>query len=216
YNGLPSTWNNDETVQALVRAGDEAVEPLLRLLGTDEIILTRAFYFVTERWGSHTRNRSPRHVREVAATALDAILQTSFVGSWATPNELAGAGGKPNKIRAAQIRAYWRKFRGVPLEDRWYLTLLDEGGSDAWGDALANIVAPATSQSTPAGEPSPLRGARLRAKTGPSVTELLLKRASTLDLFPFAKWDPEAALRLLRTDMHKHLALWAKAGRWGP
>ncbi len=221
-------WYGDKTVDAIVSEGDDAVEPLLKCLERDEKKLTRSITVSTSRHTGVTRERQLRYVEEPITEILLGIMQTTCVGSWATTNELAEAGTNKNRIKAAQMRAYWRKFKDVPLAERWYLTLLDDNASaSSWSDALANIVSPVTSPSPLPNHPRSsskvfpnqaptFRGAPLMSKTNPSVTELLIKRAPSLDVFSIAKWDSQAAIPLMHAEMQKHLALWANAGRFVP
>ena len=42
---------------------------------------------------------------------------------------------------ANQIEAYWRENRLLPVVERWYRTLADDGAGDsAWIEAAANII----------------------------------------------------------------------------
>lgn len=229
YTGSSSTWYGDKTVQALLNEGAEAVEPLLNYLEQDNKSLARAFYFDGDGLrGRLGRGRASRYVQEIAMAILFANFQTTSVDSWATTSEMASAGTNQNRIAAAKMRAYWRTFNDVPLEERWYQALADDNASqDAWRDALANILLPVTSPSPLPNYPRvssalfsnslpPFRGEPLRARTNPTVTELLLKRASALDLLAISKWDPQAALPLLRSEMQRHLTLWANASQFEP
>jgi hypothetical protein len=233
FGGVNCLWYRDKTVLALIAEGDPAVEPLLKVLEKDESILTR-FY--------------QRPVQEPVIAILQGILQTTFVDAWATTNELAAAGTDQNKTAAAKMRAYWRKFKGVPLEERWYQTLADERASkEAWKDAFNNVILPVTSFSclptvgqTPlhvySNSPAPMRGESLRAKTNPSVTQLLIRHAQRqpppqpvgyvsympvgsapyyqvdFEWIDFAqkvgRWDPAAGLQLMRRQMTRLLAGW--------
>jgi hypothetical protein len=218
--GQPGGVNlaDDPIVQALVDIGDDAVEPLLNCLENDNR-LTRSVHFHRD----FSRHRSILGVHEAAYVALANILQTSFFGVAATGDNLTSRGGKGRKQTADNIRAYWQRFKGVPLEERWYRLLADDKApSGHWLQAAASIVQPANAQNvrgsmvfatwieTP-GKPAKLRGEVLRKKTDPSVGELLKKRLRELaarddrsmsDLSELAHnlgaWEGKAALNDLR------------------
>jgi hypothetical protein len=180
-------WSFAEPVASLIKEGGDAVEPLLIRLETDaDASLTRSISFGRD----FHRARHFHPVSEPIIEALHSILQCQDFGVWATSAEMAAAGTNQSRITAARARAYWRKFGVVPLEERWYMTLKDDNaGQDAWTDALSAIVS--SSASTPAlvnwpmsgkadgDTPAPLRGESLRSKSNPTVTELILKRATT-------------------------------------
>jgi hypothetical protein len=96
------------------------------------------------------------------------------------------------KFLAGKIRAYWDRYKSVSLADRWYATLQDDAaGTDAWFLAVNNIVQPTNVSTTPRTmfgggwssggglpqkAPVVLQGESLRAKTNPSVSDLIIKR----------------------------------------
>lgn len=227
-------WSWDTNVSAVINEGYEAIEPLLHALETDaDQRLTRSVSFGRD----FHRGRYLHPASKPITEALHAILHTTSFGAWATPEELAAAGTNQHRIAAANIRAYWKKFGDVPLEERWYRTVLDDkAGEGAWRDAIGNIVSPVTS--TPvhaalptvrhANGPPPRRGEPLRGKTNPSVTELMLKRYAqrqSQDNYPFgaldpinyistiAQWDRPAALPAMRELMAPYLNLWRTTGQ---
>lgn len=154
------------------------------------------------------RGRTVIPVASAARVALQAILYASFGGG------------------ASEMRAYWSKYKGLKLEDRWYATLQDDGaGMGRWVEAAGNIAQP-VNQTTypgtgfseerpvPTNAPVRMRGEPLRSKTNPSVTELLARRATEIpaaslgnyDLsagceigLRLAAWDPAAALAVAKT-----------------
>jgi hypothetical protein len=124
------------------------------------------------------------------------------------------------------MRAYWNKYKGLKLEDRWYAILQDDAaGMGRWVEAAGNITQRenvttypgagfSEERPAPTNAPVRLRGELLRGKTNPTVTELLARRA--LEIPPsnpgaydlsagcelglrLAAWDPPAALPVART-----------------
>jgi hypothetical protein len=191
----------DPIVAALIAEGDPAVEPLLDCLENDKR-LTRSVGFGRD----FLRGRTVLPVSSAANNALLAILQANF-GS------------------AAEMRAYWKKYGSLRLQDRWYEILKDESaGMGRWLEAAALIVQPTNQWSLPrmgystehpvtTNTPVPLRGEVLRGRTRPSVAELFARRA--LEISPtnlaaydlatagkmglrLAAWDTNAALPVLK------------------
>jgi hypothetical protein len=203
-------WVNpaeDPIVQALIKEGDPAVEPLLDCLEKD-MRLTRSVGFGRDFF----RGRTVIPVASAARAALQAILHASF------------GGGAP------EMRAYWMKYKGLKLEDRWYAILKDDSaGVGRWREAAANITQqqnvttyPGTGWSeerrVPTNAPVRMRGEPLRGKSNPSVAELLARRAvevpasnpGAYDLAAgceiglwLAAWDPRAALPVARVLMER-------------
>lgn len=200
----------DPIVQALVKCGDDAVEPLLDCLETDRR-LTRSVRF----WRDFAPSRTIIGVHEAAYVALAGILQTDFFGVGSTGDSLTAHGEEGRKEVAAGIRAYWKRFKGLTLQERWYEVLRDDKAPPGqWLEAADNIVQDSDVDvqrssmfgggwtSLPARTPGqvvPMRGEPLRAKTNPGVSDLLLKRISATAPDPdqtqlglalaLAKWD---------------------------
>lgn len=189
----------DPVVSALIAEGDAAVEPLLDCLEHDQR-LTRSVGFGRD----FHRGRTVIAVSSAADAALKSILQAGFSS-------------------AAEMRAYWNKYKNLKLEDRWYVILNDDSARNRWQEAAANIVQPAnitsvpggfsTERPLPANAPVVLRGECLRAKSHPSVTELLTRHAleaptnnvGAYDLSSccqmaeyLTRWDVKAALPVAR------------------
>jgi hypothetical protein len=174
-------FNQDPVVDALIREGDPAVEPLLDCLETDKR-LTRSVGFSRD----FQRNRSVAPVTSPARTALLAILQANF-------------------NNAAEMRAYWQKYKHLKLEERWYQILKDDSaGMARWLEAASLITQPtnrwrqpgtglSVEWPAPTNAPVALRGAVLRAETNPSVTELLTRRATEIAATNLAAYDLRAA-----------------------
>jgi hypothetical protein len=191
----------DPIVSALIQEGDPAVEPLLNCLENDKR-LTRSVGFGRDFF----RGRTVITVHDAAKVALLSILRAGFNDA------------------APEIRAYWNKYKGLQLEDRWYAILGDDSAAARWGEAAANIVQPENvrrysgglSVSKPAATNAPVRmnGEILRAKANPSVAELMARRAlevptnnvNAYDISAscqmalyLAAWDPAASLPVART-----------------
>ena len=178
----------DEIVQRLIREGEPAVPQLIECLKSDER-LTRAVEF--GRLGP--RCRSVVSVRRAAFVALTGILHESSFGL-----DLSGSDLSEEERRLATtkaVREYWRTYRHLPLEERWFAVLADDNLEPRrWIEAAERIVYPAdVAETTPAadtggggwgplvplrqrGEHPPLRGEVLRKKSHPSVGELMAKR----------------------------------------
>ena len=210
----------DPIVAALVKEGGDAVEPLLTCLESDTR-LTRSVSFGR----SFFPGRDLLPVRQAAYVALAGILQTDeFAPTYRHPET-------PQQT-AAHIRAFWEQNKGRSMAERWYHTLQDDTATpEQWFSAAGKIVQPTnesdvqgsgwgtmtTTTPLPAGQARVMRGESLRAKTNPSVSELLATRIAQLaamrqgnsqDLFhlqkvcnmalQFAQWDLPAALPTLR------------------
>ncbi len=201
--GQPGRVNlpEDPIVSALIQEGDPAVEPLLDCVDNDKR-LTRSVGFGRDFF----RSRTVIPVSDAAMVAVKSILQASFSDG------------------TAEIRAYWNKYQGMKLEDRWYAILNDDSANARWGEAAANIVQPENTQRYPGGfsisKPAPtnapvrMDGEALRTKTNPSVSELMARRAlevpadnpNAYDIsaacqmgLDLVAWDPQAAEPVART-----------------
>ena len=178
----------DPIVQALIKEGNSAVEPLLNCWENDRR-LTCSVGFGRDFF----RDRHVLPVASAAKTAVQEILQTQF----------------QNEVEA---RAFWHQYKGISQEERWYQVLRDDSvaqeqsvqamaaggqphtekmtvfGRGQWMEAARMIVQPNnivgvpasgfySSKIPPSGEDIKLRGESLRSKRDPSVTELLVKNA---------------------------------------
>jgi hypothetical protein len=186
----------DPVVAALVQEGDAAVPALIDCLATDQR-LTRSVSF----WRDFHRGRNLISVSSAARAALRAILQTDLP-------------------TAAAWRAYWERFHGMRIEERWFTILQDDAaGLGQWRQIAQLLTQPDNvftdpgtgfSSTTPVSSNAPpkMRGEWLRTKVHPSVSELLARRA--LEIVPtnvagydltaageiglcLALWDPVAA-----------------------
>jgi hypothetical protein len=187
-------------VAALINEGDAAVEPLLDCLEHDRR-LTRSVAFGRD----FHRGRTVIAVNSAADVALKTILRAGFSS-------------------IAEMRAYWNKYKHLKIEDRWYAILNDDNARSRWQEAAANIVQPvniayfpgsfSTEKPAPTNRPVALWGDCLRAKTNPSVTELLVRHALAVPTNNYgaydlafncqlaeylARWDAQAALPVAQT-----------------
>ncbi len=193
--------NTDGTVEALVREGEAAVEPLLKSLEQDRR-LTRSVRFHRDFF----RDRHVIPVRRAAYAALQGIFKMSSFGA----NDHAAL-DEPDGGRqlAAAIRAHWTRFKGVPLAERWYRTLADDRATPAeWLQAAQNIVRP-SDVPPKIGERRALQGEVLRTKRDPSVTALLIKRID-------GQWQPFAAETAYRKQLTDAIQLGYALSDWDP
>lgn len=177
-------------VKALIAEGDDAVEPLIEALRHDTR-LTRSVHF----WRDFSRSRTILGAHEAAYTAVSGILKTSFFGAASTGDDLSARGAKGREAVAAQVQAYWEKYKAVPLVERWYKILADDrSGPSGWLQAAGNIVQPGnvsvvpgstafvqttTTPLKPGGRPR-LRGESLREGHEPTVATLMARRVDSL------------------------------------
>lgn len=170
-------------VAALAKEGDAAVEPLLAVLESD-VRLTRSVHF----WRDFSRHRSLLGVHEAAYVALSTILDTSAFSATATGDDLSARGLEGRKAVVAALRAHAAKWKGVPIEERWFRVLADDAAKPAqWIEAATSATVPSnvtmvrssmvfSTTMTTSGPPTGLKGEVLRKHVGPSMTELLVKR----------------------------------------
>jgi hypothetical protein len=182
----------DSILQALIREGDPAVEPLLDCLETDKR-LTRSVGFGRDFF----RGRTVIAVASAARVAVQAVLHASFGGG------------------VAEMRAYWSKYKGWKLEERWYVILKDDSaGMGRWLEAAGNIAQPVNvttypgtgvseGRRAPTNAPIRLRGEPLRGMTTPSVGELLARRAVEIPPTNLGAYDLSAACQIAL-----HLTAW--------
>ncbi len=214
----------DPIVRALVAEGEPAVEPLLAVLEKDTR-LTRSVHF----WRDFAMQRSVLGVHEAAYTALATILQTSAFEPAATGDDLSARGMEGRREVARKLRALYEKWKGVPVEQRWYRTLADDSAKpEAWLDAAERITQPTNVTVYPSSmvfttsvttAPSPgkapaLRGETLRKETAPSVSSLMARRAASMKdvgrscamALDLARWDAHAALPTLARETRRAVA----------
>lgn len=186
--GQPGWVNvaDDPTVAKLIEEGDAAVEPLLTCLETDDR-LTRSVGFGRNFF----RNRTVISVKSAARTALQSILQATFNGG------------------APEIRAYWKKYGGMNLDERCYAILQDDTASARWLEAAEHIAPDQTPDGYTIVQPIPTsaqvasRGEVLRTRTNPSITDLMVRRATEIPVNNPNSYDLAASC-----EMALHLAVW--------
>lgn len=181
--------DDDPIVKALIQEGPAAVEPLLDCVEKDTR-LTRSVGF-----GRDFRpDRTVLSVYRAARVALADIMKTSQFQD--SEREVSYEDMEGRKRLAAEIRSYWQKNKGVPLVERWYQKLADDNDSpEEWLEAATNLSEPVdvergygssygggwrTLSKREPGTVLPLKGESLRAKKNPSVTDLFLRRISSL------------------------------------
>lgn len=213
----------DPIVAALIAVGNDAVDPLIDAIETDTR-LTRSVHF----WRDFARSRSLLGVHEAAYVALSGIVEMSFFQPASTGDDLSSRGPEMRKKLATELRAYWKQWRGVPMEEKWYRILADDKATHAqWQSAAASIVQPTnvtvvpgsmvftTTTTTSGGPPPALRGESLRAKSSPTVTDLLKRRVADMKDEPQAAcevaialgtWDGRAATATLAAQMKTAIA----------
>jgi hypothetical protein len=232
--------STDPIVAALIKEGDPAVEPLLKCFEEDTRLTRSEFTQGMQiRPGPIIPVYEPAFAAIVGILktpfyfsdsdnnrASDVFREPSDPRD-RQPRDLSMA---DRKFLAAKIREYWQKNKGMSLSDRWYATLQDDNaGASAWFLAIANIVQPTDVSTTPRTmfgggwssgggflqkAPVVLQGESLRAKTNPSVSDLIIKRFGQLVatdagkgfdvtnlsklLFALASWDGKNHLDDLR------------------
>ncbi len=208
--GVP--LGQDPIVQALIKEGEPAVEPLIAAVENDTR-LTRS----VQLWRDFARYRSVLAVYEAAYVALSGILDAPFFEASSTGDHLTARGVSGRRVVGAKIRAHWAKWKGVPLEERFYRMLADDNATPSqWLIAAAEITQPSNVEVIPSsnvfqssvstvlapGHKPSLKGEELRAKAAPSVSSLFEKRLSVMPdarhactlAQAFAAWDARAAL----------------------
>jgi hypothetical protein len=182
----------DPIVQALVREGYPAIDPLLKCLVEDNR-LTRSRY-TSGLWF----DGPIIPVYEAAYAALFRILNISFPlfehesADYREKKEPRDLSLEERKALAAKIDAVWQKNKGMSQAENGYATLQDDtAGAQAWYRAIDSIVQPADGTFTsyrlimPQGgsyqlhegkAPFKTLGEAFRNKTNPSVSDLIIKR----------------------------------------
>jgi hypothetical protein len=173
-------WETDPVVAGLLKEGQAAIEPLLDCLdGGCGNRLTRSVSFGRD----FARDRMLHPVSQPIVSVLLQLMETSdaaigFKYSSLYWRDVSNA-EISNGVLVAKFRSYWKEFGRLPLAERWYRKLADDNaGESAWADALVNIV-----RAQPVGgdtNKTQLAGESLRTKTSPGVTEILLRRCTTI------------------------------------
>ena len=106
----------DPIVQALVKEGEPAIEPLLKCVEEDTR-LVRSISFHRD----FKRSRGWHSVAEAAYSALTVILQSPVLTEDSMPVNILRDGLESRRALASQIRAEHQKFKGTSKEEQWYL-----------------------------------------------------------------------------------------------
>lgn len=178
----------DHTVRQLVELGDDAVLPLITVVERDDR-LTRSARL-------NRMNGGVGQILPVSMAAYDALTGIWDVGM--ARYELFGGRDEvsdPQKraLLVAKLRAYQKKYAGItPLERQFAVLQDDSAKPQQWLDAIRALSAPTrlaffgstvrvkfdpkTKTYLPDEDLTP-RGAALKSKTAPSVSDLIEKRA---------------------------------------
>jgi hypothetical protein len=213
-------FSYDPVVKALVAQGEDAVDSLIEALANDPRF-TRS---VDGGWGGYQWQPGRSRVVGVEEPALAAL-----VGILRSRDQLPNLdvpyvnyGPMPPKLKRAElarmVRAYWEKYRGKPLVERWYGLLADNAAlPGAWAEAAENLTLK-ESEGVPVygemnfvrepkpGQPDPMRGEVLRDKVKPSVSELMAKRLK--EAFAWGKKSGESFSMHPAKRLAKALAKW--------
>jgi hypothetical protein len=206
---MQSTVDGDAVSVALEKEGMDAVDPLIECIATDNRLTL----------GVYQDNHDPSfnylviEVPTVAYEILCAIVQERNFG----PETEEGWNRHHRDAIAAELRAYWKKYKGLSPAERRYRILADDASDpNRWSQAAAWIVQPTNehlsldeqwvvTDDLPPGQAPTMRGEALRGKKNPSVSDLMAKRATgpghvdmALDL---ATWDIRAARPVLRAQI---------------
>lgn len=197
-------------VLALEKEGQDAVEPLIKCLESDNR-LTRSVSFGRD-FGAD-RNLIP--VAHAAYLAIGNILQTHQFG---TASDAFNRGGTPGRKRiVAEVKSFWAKARGKSPAEMWYETLADDAApSSRWTEAVQKIVQPTDVEvrggwvldpERKPGEIPPIRGESLRNKSNPSVSQLIARRVPQV-----AAEEPGNSMAMYRSHDAARMAL--ALNRW--
>jgi hypothetical protein len=169
-------WETDPVVAALLKEGQPAIEPLLKFLeGNDANRLTRSVSFGRD----FHRGRTLHPISQPVVTILLKLMNTSDAAVGFDRSAMY-YGSVSNNVLAAKFRSYWETFGQLSPPERWYRKLADDkAGDSAWKDTLGNIVRSEPFQGNT--NTTQLAGEGLRSKTSSSVTELLVRRAETIE-----------------------------------
>lgn len=211
---------SDPIVQRLIELGTPAVPHLLRAIESD-MRLTRSVHF----WRDFSRHRTVLGVHEAAYVAIASILDVSMFDPSSTGDNLTARGTEGRKTLATALRTYWEKWKDVSPEEKWLTILSDDKETPKhWLDAASLLVEPSnvkrhqssmvfTSKWVTSGGNAAMRGEPLRARTNPSVTDVMVRRVGQLSkqeeacamALDLAAWDLRAAQKPL-ADLARQLA----------
>ncbi|HND20042.1 MAG TPA: hypothetical protein PLB18_11745 [Acidobacteriota bacterium] len=173
--GAGVSLTEDPIVRALYRQGEDAVPALLNVIETNDPRLTRSITFYRD----YDRDRRALSVQEVAYFLITRLLEIDF----GSGSELVIGTAESRTALVTHLREYWSKAKSLTAPERWFQVLADDTASpDQWLQVVENIVSRDLPSSVPdemtAGRA--LRGAVLRAKASPSVSDLVARRVESL------------------------------------
>ncbi|MFO0685903.1 MAG: hypothetical protein U0234_27840 [Sandaracinus sp.] len=204
---------DDPIVRAIISRGEAAIDPLLEVLEHGDGS-TRSVHFFRD----FAPTRTILATYEAAYVAIANILDWSVFDVACTGCDLTNDGPEARASVAAAIRAVWESTRGQSRADRMFTVLADDGASHrAWAEAALALVSDARLDETVgsslllslpscrADQPARMLGEPLRSRTGPSVTELLVRRL-----------DPNVGLGESACSVANALATWDAAAAAAP
>jgi hypothetical protein len=172
-------WD-DPIVKALVRKGNEAVEPLLDCLESDNR-LTQSVHF----WRMHHPSRTVLGVHEAAIYALQDIFSKQFFVLASTGDSLSSREGDKRKHLAKAIRAEWDKYGRITGPERAFAILKDDEASSSDWCLAAKSLFQLVEYDRETGDPIPFKGPEpgevLRGRIDPSVSDLIVKRIDGIE-----------------------------------
>jgi hypothetical protein len=126
----------DRRVRSLIALGDAAVPDLIDTIEKDQR-LTRSVHF----WRDFGRSRTVLGVREAALTAVMSILQVRVFDPRSTGDSFTARGDEGTKQVVAKLRAYWKNYGNMPVDDRMMRILMDPiAASEATREAADNLA----------------------------------------------------------------------------
>ena len=136
--GQPGGVNlaGDRRVQELIKLGDLAVPDLIDTIEMDER-LTRSVHF----WRDFGHQRTVLGVREAALSAVMSILRVRVFEPVSTGDNLTARGQDGTAPVVARLRAYWKKYGAMPLDERMMQVLKDPRASvEATREAAVSLA----------------------------------------------------------------------------
>lgn len=202
--------DEDERIQKLIEKGEEVVEPLIDCLEQDQRF-TRSVKFRRD----FAYERTVIGVHEVAYYILANILEASFYHTNSTADSLTARGDGGRSRMAGEIRDYWKKYKGLSREERWFTILQDDAASNRWVEAANNISRPTSEKMirgsqfagtmtlySDGGASTPtMAGESLRSRNNPCLSDLLIDRMEQLREIEPEK-STKLAIALSRWDIH--------------
>jgi hypothetical protein len=187
---------DDPDINALIACGDDAIEPLLDCMEHDER-MTKSVHW---RFGMGEHGV---RVSEAAFFAASSILKVSFFKPQSSIDDFSYRSQEDRATIIASVRAYWNKYKSLPIAERWFDELANDAGNpDEWMRAMDKIARPVDDpiddkmiirekweSIREPGSKLKMYGEVLRAKNNPSVTELASRRMEQIDRIVTLKED---------------------------